>query len=175
MVKGVSTGSLWFEGCLLSCWLSSLQVKKKHVLGQNNLELYLQSIAEVYMTYTIHIFTYMLKIIILLLPWLWVTWWVSYNWKELLTLRQHLRSNPPVGSMLLIVLVFALSYYESLRVVFSLLPVFRRRVSVLFALFIIFAHSGIVLCFCFVFLCFVASFSGLSIFDWVRVYTNYVR
>jgi hypothetical protein len=32
-----------------------------------------------------------------------------------------------------------------------------------------------VLCFCFVFLCFVASFSGLSIFDWVRVYTNYVR
>jgi hypothetical protein len=42
--------------------------KKKHVLGQNNLELYLQTIAEVYMTYTIHIFTYMLKIIILLLP-----------------------------------------------------------------------------------------------------------
>jgi hypothetical protein len=30
---------------------------KNTVLGQNNLKLYLQTIAEVYMAYTIHIFT----------------------------------------------------------------------------------------------------------------------
>ena len=106
---------------------------------------------------------------------------VSYQRKKLLTLREHM-SSPPVffvGSVMLMVLFFVLSYYVSLRSLVtccdvryafrikimlgsSLPPVVCRKVYLRFLC--LFEHSDgptqIVLCFCFclVFLRLVVSF-----------------
>jgi hypothetical protein len=114
-----------------------------------------------------------------------IIWRVSFQRKKLLTLREHMSSLPVffVGSVMLIVLLFVLSYYVSLRslvtccdvrydfrikIMFgsSLLPVVCRKVYLRYLCLI--AHNDgptqIVLCFCFclVFPRLVVSFSGLS-------------
>ena len=74
---------------------------------------------------------------------MWVTWWVSYKWQELLTLRGHLSSPPGFwwGLYCSYFFAFCIAFLFALRLVYLMLPCSLDCILWIFLFFLAFIDN----------------------------------